>query len=81
VSQDKTTDVQMLTCPECDGEGHHVLMSEFPVPCRTCGGRRKVTWHVHFKRWLSLRPSMQRQDSIAQLEAYLAETPEARANG
>ncbi len=37
-------------CPECDGEGHHMVMSEFPVPCKTCKGARrvkvaeKITW-------------------------------------
>lgn len=38
-------------CPECDGEGHHLMMYEFPVPCKTCKGARTVTsaekivWH------------------------------------
>lgn len=37
-------------CPECFGEGHHMIQGEFPVPCRTCKGRRvvgtpeKITW-------------------------------------
>ena len=34
----EVADWQPAVCPECDGAGHHMIMSEFPVPCRTCRG-------------------------------------------
>lgn len=71
-----TTAIQMVTCPECDGEGRHTLMSEFPVPCRTCKGARKVRWQVHFEHWLENRWWLKKKGNIEQLEAYLKAHPE-----
>src|SRR3954464_11446812 len=34
---------QQIKCPECDGEGCHMIQGEFPVPCRTCRGARWIT--------------------------------------
>ncbi len=30
-----------ITCTGCDGEGHHMIQGEFPVPCRVCKGKKK----------------------------------------